>query len=105
MARHKAKTLSALIIAALLLFPVTAGSDNPDHVKSCNDFADITRNIAKERDAGVPAGKVRSQLAGTKLAPERKQVVESLITTLYGNPSITPDQAAAQALQGCLGHP
>jgi|ERR1022692_224259 hypothetical protein len=105
MERRKTRTLSALIIAALLLFPLTARTENPDHVKSCNNFANITRSVAKERDAGVPANKVRSELAGSKLAPERKQVVESLITTLYGNPGITPDQAAAQALQGCLGHP
>jgi hypothetical protein len=105
MDRGIAKTLAALVIAAMLLLPVTALSENPDHVKSCNNFADITRAIANERDAGVPAAKVRSELAGSKLAPERKQVIESLITTIYGSPGITPDQAAAQALQGCLGHP
>lgn len=104
MERRKANTVSVLIIAAMLLFPVTARSEQVDHVKSCNNFADITRSIANERDAGVPANKVRSELAGSKLAPERKKVVESMITTLYGNPGITPDQAAAAALQGCLGH-
>lgn len=104
MERRKAKTLSALIIAILLLFPLTALSENPNHVKSCNDFADLTRAIAQERDAGVPAAKVRSQMEGTTLAPERKKVVESLITTLYSDSSTTPDQARAAALRGCLGH-
>jgi hypothetical protein len=104
MDRRKVKTLSSLIIAAMLLFPMTARSEPVDHVQSCHNFADITRSIAQERDAGVPANKARSELAGSKLAPERKKVVESMITTLYGNPGITPDQAAAAALQGCLGH-
>jgi hypothetical protein len=105
MDRGVAMTVAPLIIAAMLLFPVTALTENPDHVKNCNNFAEITRAIANERDAGVPAAKVRSELEGSKLGPERKQIIESLITTLYASPGITPEQAAVQALQGCLGHP
>jgi len=52
MDRRKVKTLSSLIIAAMLLFPMTARSEPVDHVQSCHNFADITRSIAQERDAG-----------------------------------------------------
>jgi hypothetical protein len=104
MDRSKANTVSVLIIAAMLLFPVIARSEPIDHVKSCNNFADLTRAIAQERDAGVPAAKVRSELEATTLAPERKKIVESAITVLYGDPSTTPDQARAAALRGCLGN-
>ena len=105
MDRRKTKTVSALIIATMMLFPLTARSEPVNHVKRCNDFADLTRAIAQERDAGVPAARVRSQLEATTLAPERKKIVESAITVLYGDPSTTPDQARAAALRGCLGHP
>jgi hypothetical protein len=104
MKRRTPKTLSILIIAGMLLFPLTARSQPVNHVKSCNEFADLTRAIAQERDAGVPAAKVRSELEATTLAPERKKIVESAITVLYGDPSTTPDQARAAALRGCLGN-
>jgi hypothetical protein len=104
MDRRKAKTLSGLIIAALLLFPSIALTKNPKEIDSCIHFANLARTTAEDRDAGVPSDKVRSSLAGT-LAAERKHLVEELITLIYSDDSIAPDQAAAAALRGCLGHP
>jgi len=100
--RRKAKTLVILIVA-LLLFPLNALAGNSQKLAACNIWANLVRTIAEKRDEGVTSDEIRATMAGTKFAPGQKDLVEGFITTIYGDDSITPDKAAAVALQGCMG--
>ncbi len=100
--RCNAKAVVALIVA-LLLYPLTALAGKSDKLASCNIVANLARTIAEKRDEGVTSDEIRATMAGTKLPPGQKDMVEGLITIIYGDDSLTPDKAAAAALTGCMG--
>lgn len=80
-----------------------AGETETGKLARCNAGADMARAIAKDRDAGVPSDEVRAgilRLKGTD--PGLKSLVNGLITIIYGDNSLTPDQIGAVIFNNCF---
>lgn len=92
-----------IIFVVILATSSSATASEAEKIARCNAGADMARAIAKDRDAGVPSDEVRAsilQLKGTD--PGLKNLANGLITTIYGDSSLTPDQIGASVFNNCL---
>ena len=78
-------------------------------LRQCNRYANVVREMVRERDSGVSSDAMRARLKATEAAqtepnPAIHDLMESAITAIYAHPELSPDQCADVALDGCLTH-
>jgi len=97
------KVFLLIIVTAIFATGSFAIAGETDKIARCNAGADMPRAIAKDRDAGVPSDEVRAgilKLKGTD--PGLRTLVDGMITIIYGDSSLTPDQIGAVIFNNCL---
>lgn len=75
-------------------------------VADCTKKSQITRAIARDRDSGVPSEKVIAAVnQQTDMTADDKARMIGLVTMIYGDRRLTPDQWANEALLACMKRP
>src|SRR5260370_265587 len=68
---------------------------------ACEALADYVGAVGRLRDRGVSSEAVRAR-ADSIADPEVKLRAEMVITAVFGQPKMTPDQMAEMTLEACL---
>jgi hypothetical protein len=72
-------------------------------VAECTKKSQVVRAIARDRDLGVPSEKVITTVneQGDMTADDKARMI-GLVTMIYGDRGLTPDQWANEALLTCM---
>ena len=96
------KTIVFVVLASGLgsVLPAQAQESS---VAVCTMDSQFTRQIARARDAGIPSEKVITMIneQGTVTAEDKAREI-GVLTIVYGNRSVTPDELANEALLLCM---
>lgn len=94
-----ALTLSLALSAQTHAAPVAAAQDASD---ICAAFYDMSVNVAKGRDAGVPlTAQYRQVEQSYATQPDSVKFIKKLMAIIYQFPTLTPQQAGALNFRNC----
>jgi hypothetical protein len=80
-----------------------AGAQESLIVAECTQKSQVARAIARDRDLGVPSEKVITTVNElTDINADDKARMIGLVTMIYGDHKLTPDQWANEALMTCM---
>jgi len=93
--------MNRVVFLAMLALAVPASAAD-SKLATCNSVARLVRTVAEKRDAGVPAARLRADLANLKLTDAENENADALITIVYGG-RVSPDDLAFTAFDSCWG--
>jgi hypothetical protein len=101
----KIATLWMVVITASLA--TAAFASDTDRLANCVAVADQAKAAAESRDAGVPRTRtvaiIDEDQADRDRAPVKStEQVNTTVSDVYGDRTLTPDQASARAFQNCF---
>lgn len=97
----KKKTLIVFVVL-ILIEMAPSRIRAADRVSVCNSAANFARTVAEARDKGIPAENARAVFTQQAMLPYDRNTINGTITLIYGEKSLTPDQAAAKFLDSCM---
>lgn len=96
-------TTIAFVMLAFSLGPAWPTRAQESAITVCTMDSQFTRQIARARDAGIPSEKVIAMInEQSTLTAEDKAREIGVLTIVYGNHSVTPDELANEALVLCM---
>ncbi len=97
------KTIAFGVVLASGLVSVLPVQAQESSLAVCTMDSQFTRQIARARDAGVPSEKVIAMINEQRtVTPEQKTREIGVLTIVYGNRGVTPDELANEALLLCM---